>query len=447
VVTDSQLLVAANLCGARLTTAINDTVTTTFTVTNSICFVPNMELQIDNEFVKTTAVGFGTMTVIRGFDNSTPSTHQVNAPINNVPAAWYHNALRVEIESIEAWLNAGGGGGGGGTGTSTPGQILFNSTVIPNTVAGYTIIPAAKLAPFIAAGLSASAGILPNPGSTVHSSPYLFGDNGTFIQMLGCTYASGQYTCGGGSSSTQSAALTFTSVLDGTCQDQTFAFSGVTTTTPLTATYPANLTSGLIPTMFASAANTVDVRLCNLSGSSATYTGTFAATNGGSSGGGYAGLGAAITALGTISVNVSGNASTATAAGTTPTLCSAGYAPTGITANFNATGCAPVQFIGTNCSSSASPAVCSAAPSGAVAVPTGTNPTLVIDTTAVTAASEIRLQSDQSATAGAATCNTTLATTALPLVVTARAVGVSFTITVLGTIATNPMCVTYTIVN
>ena len=101
-----------------------------------------------------------------------------------------------------------------------------------------------------------------------------------------------------------------------------------------------------------------------------------------------------------------------------------------------------------NCSSAATPAVCAAAPAGAVAIPTGaTSVTLVVNTTAVTANSEIFLHSDDSLTIAATTCNSTLATLVGGLVITARTAGTSFTITYNGTIATNPLCVAYRLVN
>lgn len=101
----------------------------------------------------------------------------------------------------------------------------------------------------------------------------------------------------------------------------------------------------------------------------------------------------------------------------------------------------------TNCSSGASPAVCGSAASGSGAVPTGTNPTLVVDTTAVTANSQIHLTPDESlSTRLSVTCNTTI-TTQGPLVVTARTPGVSFTVEVDATVGTNPVCFDYTIVN
>lgn len=100
----------------------------------------------------------------------------------------------------------------------------------------------------------------------------------------------------------------------------------------------------------------------------------------------------------------------------------------------------------TNCSNAAAPAVCAAAASGVVAVPTGTNPTLTINTTAVTANSRIFLQIDESATIAATTCNTTLSTLIQP-VVTARTAATSFTIQIGAIIATNPACVSFFLVN
>jgi hypothetical protein len=101
----------------------------------------------------------------------------------------------------------------------------------------------------------------------------------------------------------------------------------------------------------------------------------------------------------------------------------------------------------TNCSSSASPAVCSSAAAGSVALPTGTNPTLTVNTTAVTANSQIFLNVDESlGTKLSVTCNSTLSTLLNP-VVTARTAGTSFTFTIGAIIATNPACISYSIIN
>jgi hypothetical protein len=101
-----------------------------------------------------------------------------------------------------------------------------------------------------------------------------------------------------------------------------------------------------------------------------------------------------------------------------------------------------------NCSSSASPAVCGSAAAGSVAVPTGTNATLVVNTTAVTANSQIFVQSDDTlGTKLGITCNSTLASLIVEPVVSARTGGTSFTITISGTTTTNPVCLSYFIVN
>ena len=101
----------------------------------------------------------------------------------------------------------------------------------------------------------------------------------------------------------------------------------------------------------------------------------------------------------------------------------------------------------TVCANAASPAVCAAAPDGSVAIPTGVNPTLTVNTTAVTASSVIGFWSDDSVTIAATTCNSTLATLVGGLTVTARVPGTSFTLSYNGTITTNPLCVTYKIEN
>lgn len=96
----------------------------------------------------------------------------------------------------------------------------------------------------------------------------------------------------------------------------------------------------------------------------------------------------------------------------------------------------------TNCSSAAAPAVCGSSPSGSVAVAAAAT-TVVVNTTAVTANSQIQLTQDSSlGTKLSVTCNTT----ANLAFVSARSAGTSFTITSTAPI-TNPLCLSYTIVN
>jgi hypothetical protein len=103
----------------------------------------------------------------------------------------------------------------------------------------------------------------------------------------------------------------------------------------------------------------------------------------------------------------------------------------------------------TNCSSSASPAACAAAPAGSIAFPTGiTSVALTVNTTAVTANSQIFFFSDDTlGTKLGVTCNSTLATLVGGVAVTARTAATSFTLTYSGTIATNPLCGSYLIIN
>jgi hypothetical protein len=110
---------------------------------------------------------------------------------------------------------------------------------------------------------------------------------------------------------------------------------------------------------------------------------------------------------------------------------------------------APYYQTTTNCSSSASPAVCGAAAAGSVYIPTGTtSETLVVNTTAVTANSQIMFYPDDTlGTKLGVTCNSTLATLVGGSFISARTAGTSFTITFNGTILTNGVCGSYLIIN
>lgn len=103
----------------------------------------------------------------------------------------------------------------------------------------------------------------------------------------------------------------------------------------------------------------------------------------------------------------------------------------------------------TNCSSSASPAVCAVAVAGSIAFPTGvTSVALTVNTTSVTANSQIFWMSDDTlGTKLGVTCNSTLATLVGGVAVTARTPSTSFQLTYSGTIATNPLCGSFLIVN
>jgi hypothetical protein len=99
---------------------------------------------------------------------------------------------------------------------------------------------------------------------------------------------------------------------------------------------------------------------------------------------------------------------------------------------------------GANCTSTVSPAVCGSAPSGSVAMSTGVS-TLVVNTTAVTANSQIFVIQDSSLGARLGiTCNTTANRV---YSINARTPGVSFTIKSNANPNTNKACLSYWIVN
>jgi hypothetical protein len=95
------------------------------------------------------------------------------------------------------------------------------------------------------------------------------------------------------------------------------------------------------------------------------------------------------------------------------------------------------------CASNTSPAVCGVASAGSVTIPAAAT-TIVVDTTAVSAASKITVSEDSSlGTLLGVACNTTLRRT---YAVTARTSGTSFTITASAAPSTNPACLNYLIV-
>lgn len=100
-----------------------------------------------------------------------------------------------------------------------------------------------------------------------------------------------------------------------------------------------------------------------------------------------------------------------------------------------------------NCSSTTSPAVCGSAAAGSVVIAAGAT-TVQVNTSAVTANSQIFVFPDETlGTKLSVTCNSTLATAAAGLAITSRSAGTSFTISTLATVAVNPVCLSYLVVN
>lgn len=99
---------------------------------------------------------------------------------------------------------------------------------------------------------------------------------------------------------------------------------------------------------------------------------------------------------------------------------------------------------GSDCNSSATPAVCGSSITGGIVLPTGAS-TLVVNTTAVTAASHIFITEDSSlASRLGITCNTTAGRS---YSISARTIGTSFTIKSSANPAGNKACLSYLIMN
>lgn len=106
------------------------------------------------------------------------------------------------------------------------------------------------------------------------------------------------------------------------------------------------------------------------------------------------------------------------------------------------------QFAGyattTNCSSAASPAVCGSAAAGSVSIAVSAT-SVVVDTTAVTANSQILVLWDSSLSSKLGiTCNSAFASSPF---VSARTPGTSFTLSIVSAPVTNPYCYSYSIIN
>lgn len=125
-------------------------------------------------------------------------------------------------------------------------------------------------------------------------------------------------------------------------------------------------------------------------------------------------------------------------------VASGAFQATTVTATTSTT--SPLYVSTTNCSDSAGDAACGAAPAGSVVVDAA-DTTTVVSTTAVTANSQIFLQIDAGlGTRLGVTCNTQAASVFNPRV-TARTAATSFTITVDAGPTTDPLCMSYFIVN
>jgi len=63
-----------------------------------------------------------------------------------------------------------------------------------------------------------------------------------------------------------SSSINFSLISDGACAANTFSLTGVAAGDPVVPKWPSTLEAGLLGSMVATATDTVQVRLCNLSG-------------------------------------------------------------------------------------------------------------------------------------------------------------------------------------
>jgi hypothetical protein len=160
------------------------------------------------------------------------------------------------------------------TGTTQLRRFGFGNLL---TVSGTTVNVATESVPRYSTGTSV-------PGScSAYGELFFETDLGTGLKMYYCngsTYEQIQGTGGGGGGSTVGAwsgTVNIGNLVDGACGEATFTATGVLAGAMLAPGWPSGLEAGLLPSMIASAADTIKVRLCNLSGAevdpaSATFT-------------------------------------------------------------------------------------------------------------------------------------------------------------------------------
>lgn len=104
IATDANLKVGINGFSTLLTVSANIS-QTTMTISSCSGLGANMLITIDSEILPVTGCS-GTVLVVgsRGFDGTNAAAHAAGTTIYAFVDAWHHNALRVEIEAIEAAL-------------------------------------------------------------------------------------------------------------------------------------------------------------------------------------------------------------------------------------------------------------------------------------------------------------------------------------------------------
>lgn len=186
VATDAQLKVAGNNIVTRnpQPVALGDMVILLANVTG---IVPQMLLTIDSEAMSVVSIAGNFVTVLRGYDSTVQAAHLANRTVSANVTAWYHNAMRAEVEAIEGTLGAN----------------LVN-IVNPPASAGiytFTAAPGGSLTAGIVNTVTFPAGVRGINGTDTGHYIYLSNGTGTPEAVL---ITGGTYTSGG------SGTITFT---------------------------------------------------------------------------------------------------------------------------------------------------------------------------------------------------------------------------------------------
>lgn len=210
----------------------------------------------------------GTVAIANGGTGQTTASAALNALL---PSQSGNSGKVLKTDGTNAtWQDDATGGGGGGGGIAGPfGSASLNFGSIDDGATAeltFTLSGAAvgdRVAPswpssldaglvgmmFVSATNTVTVRLLNLSGAAINPASMTFG-----AQAIQNSYLTG------------SASLNFGSIDDGATASLTFTVTGATTGDALAPAWPSGLDAGLLGTMYVSAADTVTVRLLNLSG-------------------------------------------------------------------------------------------------------------------------------------------------------------------------------------
>jgi hypothetical protein len=281
VANDQYLLVAKDLSDSSLSAAV-DASTLSIPVLSGATFTAYEAITIDAEKLEICSVSGNTLNICagtRGFGGTVAASHLIRAEVRGNNVQENANRTRMEVESIESTLgpnlaNVSAGGVGSQTANLTF-TGLVDGGCADQTFTFTGIGTSTKLSPGWPSALPAGVtGVMfPSASNTVDVRLCNHSGAAQTFGPLGYIAKIANYFLSGGSTFTWSA------INDGACAVKTFTLTGAAAGSSIVAGWPAALESGLEGHMRASAANTIEIRLCNFSGGPVTPSGaeTFAA--------------------------------------------------------------------------------------------------------------------------------------------------------------------------